>query len=1159
VFEGESPREAKRPFGLFQTVLEGLIDHLSHSGIPSERLATLSRGLSPILSEAAPDKVMEDRRLALYDGASELFSLAGRSYPVFLFPDLDAADRASLELFRYLAAVATSPEAKAGGLFVASLRDDAEVPPALAEVLAKVSARSLPLSGLDAEGIRAYLSRAEVAQRLLEATGGNPDAIEELLNRPAGKPVELFLRRVSKLPEGQAAVLHLLAAAPGALAHEVVGGALGRLGLSAAQAPVELDALVRAHLVAVKVIAGQPVYRFSRESEKEALRSELGGRLPAQVKALGEELFGRGDLHAASALLLEVDPAGRGAQVAVAAADELAGRGAHEDAAELYGRALPNLPAAERARVQRRLSEVFAAQGDFKRALRHLLASRRTTALDGAATAALANQAARLLIRLGRLGLAKRALVPALAHPQTRAAASVNFAELTLLRGASEEAIQLGERTLGSLEGAPELSIALRNVMGKAHLVRGELALAGAAFDKNFELAQAHGFAPLMAYARLNQGVVAHKQGDRERAIRLYEAGAVGNRHAQAKALANLGSIYADSGDFELALDHLSRALQAFSRFSGAREVSHIASNLARLCHFLGDLDRAIELSEHALTLAKEIGERYLQGSALLNLGAALIDRREPHEAGRLLDEARLRFEEVGNDGYAALAAALKARAHLIAGERAQASAELSRRVVDKGASSLPAATVEAELCRAELCLLLGDLLGAGRSAARARDALLSKPDLEGPYRVYFLMGRLRLAAGDVTGAQAETGRAARLLDELTARVPAARRGQFLSIPRRAQVLSAVEPELRLPKLAAAPLSYERGPHGLVGRSAALARITRQIEPIGRSNTTVLVRGESGTGKELLAEAIHNLSPRKGMPLIKVNCAAFVEELLLSELFGHEKGAFTGAVRERKGRFELADGGTLFLDEIGDISPKCQVALLRVLQERELERVGGTKTLKVDVRVICATNRDLETLITQGRFRQDLYYRLKGVMLELPSLRERPEDLPELAAHFLTKVARERNEPAKQLSSDALELLRLHDWPGNVRELENVLASAAIFADGPVITPEAFSHVAELSALAVGMPAGQKGASAPSPSQPPSAEVPAGAKASLDAVLPPAPAAAAVPAPTSGPLDYYELARQRGLSLKDLRHEIEMQCIRKALEESAGNISEAAR
>jgi transcriptional regulator with GAF, ATPase, and Fis domain len=276
------------------------------------------------------------------------------------------------------------------------------------------------------------------------------------------------------------------------------------------------------------------------------------------------------------------------------------------------------------------------------------------------------------------------------------------------------------------------------------------------------------------------------------------------------------------------------------------------------------------------------------------------------------------------------------------------------------------------------------------------------------------------------------------------------------------------------------------------------------------------------------------------MPLVKVNCAAMVEELLLSELFGHEKGAFTGAVRERKGRFELADGGSIFLDEIGDISPRAQVALLRVLQEREFERVGGSKTLKVDVRVICATNRDLETLMSQGRFRADLYFRLKGVMLELPPLRARLEDLGPLAQAMLDRLT-QRGEPRRWLSAEALDLLGRHPWPGNVRELENVVSTAAIFAEGPVLTPEAFAHVAELAALM----------QAPADAVAPAREQPVASPA------PPPQSTGATPAPP--PTDWFGLARARDLSLKDLRREVELQCIRRALGEASGNISEAAR
>ncbi|HEY6460610.1 MAG TPA: sigma 54-interacting transcriptional regulator, partial [Polyangiaceae bacterium] len=232
----------------------------------------------------------------------------------------------------------------------------------------------------------------------------------------------------------------------------------------------------------------------------------------------------------------------------------------------------------------------------------------------------------------------------------------------------------------------------------------------------------------------------------------------------------------------------------------------------------------------------------------------------------------------------------------------------------------------------------------------------------------------------------------------------------------------------------------------------AVRGLLAAIRKVARSSSTVLVRGESGTGKELVAEAIHRASDRANGPLVTVNCAALVETLLLSELFGHEKGAFTGAIARRRGRFELAEGGTLFLDEIGDISGRTQVALLRVLQERTFERVGGTTPIRANVRVICATHRDLRSMVERGEFREDLYYRLRGITLEVPALRTRMGDLPRISDHLLGRIASERGEPTKELSPDALELLGRHRWPGNVRELENALRAASLFADGNLIT-----------------------------------------------------------------------------------------------------------
>jgi two-component system response regulator HydG len=241
--------------------------------------------------------------------------------------------------------------------------------------------------------------------------------------------------------------------------------------------------------------------------------------------------------------------------------------------------------------------------------------------------------------------------------------------------------------------------------------------------------------------------------------------------------------------------------------------------------------------------------------------------------------------------------------------------------------------------------------------------------------------------------------------------------------------------------------------HGsMVGDSEPMQKLLTQVRKAAASDATVLVRGESGTGKELVARMLHQLSPRKEGPFVVVHCAALAETLLESELFGHERGAFTGAVKRKLGRFELADGGTLFLDEIGEIPASVQTKLLRVLQEKEIQRVGGEETLKVDVRVVSATHRDLQAEVKAGRFREDLYYRLHIVPLMLPPLRERPEDIATLARHFVAKHAARVNRRVKGLEDSALKALARHAWPGNVRELENVVEQSLVFAEGELLT-----------------------------------------------------------------------------------------------------------
>ncbi len=238
--------------------------------------------------------------------------------------------------------------------------------------------------------------------------------------------------------------------------------------------------------------------------------------------------------------------------------------------------------------------------------------------------------------------------------------------------------------------------------------------------------------------------------------------------------------------------------------------------------------------------------------------------------------------------------------------------------------------------------------------------------------------------------------------------------------------------------------------HNLIGKSKVMQELFEQIELVSDNEMSILIEGESGTGKEVVANAIHYNSTRKDKQFIKLSCAALNESLLESELFGHEKGAFTGAYKEKKGRFEIADGGSLFLDDVDDIPVTSQVKLLRVLQEREFERVGGTKPIKVDVRVICATKKDLWEKVERGEFREDLYYRLRVIPLKIPSLRERKEDIPLLVSHFLKKSGKEK----LKFSGDALDVLSCFDWPGNIRQLENAVYRIAAFAKGNEITKE---------------------------------------------------------------------------------------------------------
>ncbi len=347
----------------------------------------------------------------------------------------------------------------------------------------------------------------------------------------------------------------------------------------------------------------------------------------------------------------------------------------------------------------------------------------------------------------------------------------------------------------------------------------------------------------------------------------------------------------------------------------------------------------------------------------------------------------------------------------------------------------------------------------------------LYEPDLP------FIGVPIRIGEGGAVGVfAAQPPRADALLDQ---------KARFLEmvanlIGQAVRLSRGVEAEQRILREERDKLRREvKGSHGfdsIIGRTDAMRLVFDQVRQVAKWTTTVLIRGESGTGKELIANAIHYNSPRARGPFVKLNCAALPDNLLESELFGHEKGAFTGAISQRKGRFEQADGGTLFLDEIGEITPAFQAKLLRVLQEGEFERVGGGRTLKVDVRMIAATNRDLEAEVRAGEFREDLYYRLNVMPIRTPALRERIEDLPDLARHLVEKVGRQQGRTLS-LTDSALRILMRHAWPGNVRELENCMERAAVMSEDGVIDRDTI----ELTGLDVSAGPGRAPSAYPDP------------------------------------------------------------------------------
>ncbi len=770
---------------------------------------------------------------------------------------------------------------------------------------------------------------------------------------------------------------------------------------------------------------------------------------------------------------------------------------------------------------------------------------------------------------LGKAALGRGDLVAAdvalgraltLAHsPEQQATALAGRAEVRYAQGRLDEAGELASQVLALVADTTPAAVSARNTQGKLLLASGKWESAEEHFALDATLSARHGDASAQLRARLNRAIATMSSGRTHEARPMLEAvlhdgRAQGNERAVAFALSNLAVLAINRHDYGEALQLSERAIDVRRRIGERLGLARVITNLAELRLRLGMVEEAEQaLSFGQLAVSRRSTAPRTTHFALI-MARIHLARRATLAAARELETALAGVSGSSDGDMRSECHRVGVRIALEDGDVERARQELERA---EQHSVSPCAHAEVALLRAMILRSAGqpaidEAQQAVQLARRAGEEELLR-------EAHGLVAQIARDESRPELAHSHLNQALVLRDHVLNGLPEHLRRNYLA-RRDVAWLGQLERELQAPE-EAAPVSTTRvesrvakgpRPRLLAGEDPAIRGLLEGIRKVGRTDATVLVLGESGTGKELVAEALHEASARRDAPIVKVNCGALVESLLLSELFGHEKGAFTGAVARKRGRFEMAEGGTLFLDEIGDISPATQVALLRVLQERTFERVGGTTPLRANVRIVAATHRDLRGMVERGEFRQDLYFRLSGLVLNVPALRSRLGDLPILARNLLDRIADERNEAPKRLSSEALVLLARHRWPGNVRELDNALRAASLFVDGTSIeASDLTEHVESLRTLRL-------------PEAPASMRPPVGSGAASEPVDEPAGAEdesgeGVGDGETSDATEtiYAEL-RAGKFGLFDLKRQLERDCIARALAETRGNITKAA-
>jgi len=1068
-----------------------------------------------------------------------LCQVAANRRTLVVINDLHAADDDTMALVDYLlddaaashGVVGIGSRATARPILVVTVNDD---DPSGRGLLGKLkdcdAVTAVRVGRLDARGLATLLLEPALSDKLLKVTDGLPNRVRMLVDMLPDRLSALADSRLAGLTDEAATILRFARVfghpiRPGALA-VLSGGSrltIERLRSEGFLAPANTPD----GGVAVRVgdaWLDSAVLTIDDATAERAVHKQCAEHLGARVAVTEDDA-----LHERIARhLLAAAAVDEAAEHALGAVRWLSANAALQRAADLLSEVLAAGPS-DPEPVTLALVDVEVSLGRFDSALG------RCRALADASDAGLVLRQARIHSLSGNMDAALNALARLVGGdrelpPELREVADTQLAEARLRRGDLIGAESLCEERLASGEIAdPVVALTLRHTLGKISFWRADWAEAEARYQdvmSGLRGLTGHTARRMQALVLHNIGLVHLRTGRYEQAIdRIQEAlgslEALGEHFEAAVCGHNLGIANEYCQRYSMAISLFERSIDVFERFGNRVNLTGAVNSLGDLYLTMGETWRARKLLEYSLSVARQNGLDYFVAFNKVRLARVeLLDGRH-EEASVLLADAVTSFHKSGHTEELAEARLVEAACALATRDTARAVAAMD--AAEKEAGDETAARIRIQ--RAAM-LRRTRPSAAHTMACEAVDALRRLGQRDGVV-VGLTEAALAARAGNQpTEATRLLASATTALAELRERIPSAHHEAFDALPMtrdleaaRKEPTAAVVAPVKATRRSR--VDVRRRPsdrfHSMVGRSPSLLRAFEMIERLADCEAPILVIGESGTGKELVAQAICAESSRANRPFIRVNAAAFADTLLESELFGHEKGAFTGAVARKLGAFEAADGGTLFLDEIGDISAKTQVSLLRVLQEQEFRRVGGRKPIKVDVRIICATNRNLEAMVSEGTFRLDLYYRIKGLTVDLPPLRERGDDIELLTDRILDGLA-EKHGRRLGLADDAAALLRKYRWPGNVRELENVLRSVYFFAQSDMITAD---ELTTYTLLRDARPQELAGA-------------------------------VAVSMADDAPLD-------EGFNLGEAKRALEVQCIGKALRQTGGNITQAAK